>query len=83
MPNAETRRVPWADPTNIGEHVLPPHAAFLGSEALCLNGDWAFRCALALPAGNPPFWAADGGAGGGWTSIRVPGCWEAQGFGKP
>lgn len=43
MPNAETRRVPWADPTNIGEHVLPPHAAFLGSEALCLNGDWAFR----------------------------------------
>ena len=83
MPNTETHRAPWADPTNIGEHVLPPHAAFLGGDALCLNGTWAFRCGLALPAGDPPFWAADGGAGEGWTAIQVPGCWEPQGFGKP
>lgn len=83
MPNTETHRAPWADPTNIGEHVLPPHAAFLGGDALCLNGTWAFRCGLALPAGDPPFWAADGGAGEGWTAIQVPGCWEPQGFGRP
>ena len=83
MPNTETHRAPWADPTNIGEHVLPPHAAFVGGDALCLNGTWAFRCGLALPAGDPPFWAADGGAGEGWTAIQVPGCWEPQGFGKP
>ena len=83
MPNTETHRAPWANPANIGEHVLPPHAAFLGGDALCLNGTWAFRCGLALPAGTPPFWASDGGAGEGWTAIQVPGCWEPQGFGKP
>ena len=83
MPNTETHRAPWADPTNIGEHVLPPHAAFLDEKHLCLNGDWLFRCAQALPEGTPPFWATDSGTGDDWSTIRVPGCWESQGFGRP
>ena len=83
MPNTETHRAPWANPANIGEHVLPPHAAFLDENRLCLNGDWLFRCAQALPEGNPPFWATDSGTGDDWSTIRVPGCWEPQGFGRP
>ena len=83
MPNTETRPAPWANPANIGEHVLPPHAAFLDENRLCLNGDWLFRCAQALPEGNPPFWATDSGTGDDWSTIRVPGCWEPQGFGRP
>lgn len=83
MPNTETHRAPWANPANIGEHVLPPHAAFLDENRLCLNGDWLFRCAQALPEGNPPFWATDSGTGDDWAATRVPGCWEPQGFGRP
>lgn len=83
MPNTETHRAPWANPANIGEHVLPPHAAFLDEKHLCLNGDWLFRCAQALPEGTPPFWATDSGTGDDWAATRVPGCWESQGFGRP
>ena len=30
MPNTETHRAPWANPANIGEHVLPPARRFFG-----------------------------------------------------
>lgn len=86
MPSQNNRPAPWADPTNLGEHNLPPHAAFLEKTALSLDGVWSFRCGLALPEGTPPFWAQDAKdpqPGDGWTTIRVPGCWEPQGYGKP
>jgi len=47
-----------------------------------LNGTWRFKYVASAPDRPVGFWL-DGADLSGWDSIRVPGNWEAQGFGIP
>ena len=85
------------DPTLYGRSRLAPHAFYIPHASLAaalsrdrerspwylsLNGTWRFRY-VAHPAERPVgFWRDDADLSG-WDSIRVPGNWEALGFGIP
>ncbi len=87
---------PWRDHTVFEENKLPPRASFfpysskskaildderLSPNYLSLNGYWRFH--FADNPGSAPEGISDQRAPDArWTRIRVPGNWEAQGFGN-
>lgn len=52
------------------------------SDRLSLDGLWRFKL-LDRPSDLPGDAADPGLDDGSWASIRVPACWELEGFGKP
>ncbi|KAK3935848.1 glycoside hydrolase family 2 N-terminal-containing protein [Diplogelasinospora grovesii] len=57
---------------------LPPRAYFLPERYLLLNGTWDFHYA------PTPFHAVDAGSSDvEWKTVKVPGHWQLQGYGKP
>ncbi len=81
--------VEWEDPGVIGINKLPYHSSLqLPSmedscrEIVSLDGLWAF-CWSANPMERPKdFYRTDYDVSS-WDSIRVPGNWQTQGYGKP
>ncbi len=77
--NREPAHVPWGAYENETQSAAGDRSASRWVAAL--DGDWAFTL-LARPEDADPFWTT-GYDHSAWSSIRVPGNWEVQGFGEP
>ncbi len=54
----------------------------ISSNYLSLNGDWKFNWVNDASSRPTDFWKKDFNDKG-WDTIKVPGCWELNGFGDP
>lgn len=70
------------DPKLVCRNRLPPRAYFLPPEEdrISLNGRWDFSF---FPTAQAAWASLAGSSSSSWTSIRVPGHWQLQGFGRP
>jgi beta-galactosidase len=89
----------WENPHVIGRHKLPGHATFMAFPTIqaaladtglgqsspwyeSLNGQWKFHWSK-NPASLPKNFYQPSYSVKNWPSIRVPGDWQLEGYGKP
>ena len=79
----------WENPAVLGINKLPYHATLqLPSkwkeckEIVSLDGEWQFHWSKDPDSRPADFYREDFDVSG-WDNIKVPGCWQLQGFGKP
>jgi len=81
----EGERPHWNNIDVIREHVEPPRAHFVPSDAgysQSLNGDWRFHYSDS-PSKRPADFFHENFDATGWAIIPVPSNWERHGFGYP
>jgi beta-galactosidase len=69
----------WENPAVLERNRLPARAYHIPEQHFLLNGEWKFhydRSPLAAPSGDYIDTS-------NWPSIRVPGHWQLQGYGRP
>ena len=72
----------WENPTVIDRSKEAPHAWFLTSNRLSLDGTWRFRYDSDISQ-RPEDFYKESFDDSSWSDIQVPGNWEMQGFGAP
>ncbi|XEC96156.1 glycoside hydrolase family 2 TIM barrel-domain containing protein [Paenibacillus tarimensis] len=97
MPESDEWKNDWSNIEVLGRNTVPPRAGFIPyadvESALAnergaspnfqlLNGKWPFYYADS-PAGIPEYCQEPEFDDEEWRTIRVPGCWQMQGYGYP